>query len=60
MQYALMIYTDPGYGDALPEAERDAIHAEFRALLDDARVVEARGCSLPRRRPTCAWSAAGR
>ena len=23
MQYALMIYAEPGYGDALPEAERD-------------------------------------
>jgi hypothetical protein len=41
MQYALMIYAEPSYGDALPEAEREKVHAEFHALLGDARVVEA-------------------
>jgi hypothetical protein len=41
MQYALMIYAEPSYGDTLPEAEREAVQAEFHALLSDPRVVEA-------------------
>ncbi|HEX4016788.1 MAG TPA: YciI family protein [Frankiaceae bacterium] len=41
MQYALMIYAEPAYGDALPEAEREKVRAEFHALLSDERVVEA-------------------
>jgi hypothetical protein len=41
MQYALMIYAEPGYGDSLPEAERDVLRAEFHALLGDSRVVQA-------------------
>jgi hypothetical protein len=40
MQYALMIYSDPGYQDALPEAELEAAHADYLALADDARCVE--------------------
>jgi hypothetical protein len=39
MQYALMIYTEPGYGEALPEAEQQAVREEFSALADDARCV---------------------
>jgi hypothetical protein len=39
MQYALLIYTEPGYADALPEADREAVVAEFQALTDDARWV---------------------
>jgi hypothetical protein len=39
MQYALMIYSEPGYGDALPEAERDAVYAEFLTLSADDRCV---------------------
>src|SRR5215472_12573379 len=39
MQYALMIYAEPGYGEALPDAERAAVSAEFSALVDDARCV---------------------
>ena len=39
MQYALMIYAEPGYGEALPEAEREGLLAEFSALADDARCV---------------------
>jgi hypothetical protein len=39
MQYALMIYAEPGYAEALPEAERDAVRADFSALVDDARCV---------------------
>ncbi len=39
MQYALMIYAEPGYAEALPDAERAAVVAEFAALADDARYV---------------------
>jgi hypothetical protein len=39
MQYALMIYAEPGYGEALPDGERDGLLAEFSALADDARCV---------------------
>ena len=39
MQYALMIYADPSSYESLPEAEREAIRAEFLALADDARCV---------------------
>jgi hypothetical protein len=39
MQYALMIYSQPGYADALPEAERAAVRADFSVLVDDARCV---------------------
>ena len=39
MQYALVIYTEPGYDKALPDAERDAVYAEYFALADDARCV---------------------
>jgi hypothetical protein len=37
MQYALMIYTDPGSEEALPDTDRAAAHAEYLALADDAR-----------------------
>jgi hypothetical protein len=39
MQFALMIYGEPGYQEALPDAERAAASAEFSALADDARCV---------------------
>jgi hypothetical protein len=39
MQYALMIYAEPGYAEALPEAEREAVLADFRTLAGDARYV---------------------
>jgi hypothetical protein len=41
MQYALMIYAEPGLHEALPEAEREAVRADFLALADDARCVSA-------------------
>jgi hypothetical protein len=41
MQYALVIYNDPGYDEGLPDAERDAVHAEYAALAGDARCVGA-------------------
>jgi len=39
MQYALMIYAEPGYHEALPEEERAATATEFAALAADARCV---------------------
>jgi hypothetical protein len=41
MQYALMTYAEPGYVDALSDAERDAVYAEYLALADDPRCVDA-------------------
>lgn len=34
MQYALLIYSEPGYMDPLSPAEREALSAEFWALRD--------------------------
>jgi hypothetical protein len=45
MQHALAIYAEPGSVEALPDAEREAVHAEFLALPDDARWVG--GVQLP-------------
>lgn len=39
MQYALMIYAEPGYLEALPDGERDAAYAEYLAFADDERCV---------------------
>ena len=39
MQYALMIYTEPGCLEALSDAEREAAYAEYFALADDDRCV---------------------
>lgn len=41
MRYALMIYAEPGYDEALSDAEREAAYAEYFALADDARCVGA-------------------
>src|SRR5580658_4270256 len=59
MQYALMIYAEPGYGEALPEAERAAVLAEFSALADDARCVSAVQLQ-PSETATCVRVAGGR
>ena len=59
MQYALMIYAEPGYGEALPEAERAAVLAEFAALTDDARCV-ASAQLQPAETATCVRVAGGR
>ena len=59
MQYALMFYAEPGYGEALPEAEREAVRADFLALTDDARYVG--GAQLqPAETATCVQVAGGR
>jgi hypothetical protein len=41
MQYALMVYAEPGYAETLSDAERAAVRAEFSALADDARCISA-------------------
>ncbi len=59
MQYALMIYAESGYGEALPDAERAAVSAEFSALAEDARCVV--GAQLqPAETATCVRVAGGR
>jgi hypothetical protein len=39
MQYALLIYTEPGFQEALSDAEREKAYAEYFALSGDARYV---------------------
>ncbi len=58
MQYALMVYAVPGYGDALSDAERAAVYAEYSALADDARCI---GFALqPAETATCVRVVGGR
>jgi hypothetical protein len=59
MQYAMMIYADPGYAEALPEPEREAVRADFLALADDARCVSAVQLQ-PAETATCVRVAGGR
>jgi hypothetical protein len=59
MQYALAIYVEPGYLEALPDDEREAVYAEFLALPDDARWVG--GVQLqPAETATCVSVVGGR
>jgi hypothetical protein len=60
MQYALMIYAEPGYVHALPDAEREAERAELLALARRPPVHRQHGCSRARRLRACRWSVAGR
>jgi hypothetical protein len=41
MQYALMIYAERGYGEALSDAERAALIAEYETIEDDPRCIRA-------------------
>ena len=59
MQYALLIYAEPGYADALPDAEREAVYRDFAALAADARYV-AGAALLPAETATCVRVAGGR
>ena len=59
MQYAMMFYAEPGYAEALPEAEREAVLAEFAALLDEDRCVTAAQLQ-PAETATCVRLAGGR
>jgi hypothetical protein len=59
MQYALMIYAEPGYLEALPEADQAAARAEFEALREDARYVGGTWLQ-PAETATCVRVAGGR
>ena len=53
MQYALMVYAEPGYEEAFTHAEREEALAEFAALADDPRcgtAAQLTACALLRRR----------
>jgi hypothetical protein len=41
MQYALLIYADPGLADTMSEAERESAIAEYAAIADDERCIRA-------------------
>jgi hypothetical protein len=41
MQYALMIYAEPGLDERVPEEERESVYAEYQALAQDPRCVQA-------------------
>jgi hypothetical protein len=41
MRYALMIYTEPGYDEQLPDVDRTAMLTEYSVLFDDERCVGA-------------------
>jgi hypothetical protein len=59
MQYALMIYAEPGYLEALPDADQAAARAEFEALREDARYVGGTWLQ-PAETATCVRVAGGR
>ncbi|MEU8248941.1 YciI family protein [Nonomuraea sp. NPDC048916] len=59
MQYALMIYAEPGYLEALPEAERETTYAEYFALADEASYVGATQLQ-PAETATCVRVSGGR
>ena len=59
MQYAMMIYAEPGYAEALPDSEREAVLTEFAALANDARCVTAAQLQ-PAETATCVRVAGGR
>lgn len=59
MQYAMMIYAEPGYQETLPEAEREAVRAGFAELADDPRCV-AKAQLQPAETATCVRVAGGR
>jgi hypothetical protein len=59
MQYAMMIYAEPGYAEKLPEAERETVLAEFAALVEDGRCVIAAQLQ-PAETATCVRVAGGR
>jgi hypothetical protein len=59
MQYALMIYAEPGYADELPDAEREAVYEEFAAVADDPRCVVG-AALLPVETATCVRVVGGR
>lgn len=59
MQYALMIYAEPGYAEALSDADRHEVLAEFAALAEDPRCIHAAGLQ-PAETATCVRVVSGR
>ena len=59
MQYALMIYAEPGQAEALSDAEREAVLADYRAMEADPRCVGATQLQ-PGDTATCVRVAGGR
>jgi hypothetical protein len=59
LQYAMMIYAEPGYTEALPDSEREAVLAGFAALTEDAHCVTAAQLQ-PAETATCVRVAGGR
>ena len=47
MQYALMVYAEPGYAESMSDAERAAAVAEYSQLTDDGRLLAAAGLQPP-------------
>jgi hypothetical protein len=43
MQYALLIYNEAGFDEAMSDGERDAMYAEYFALADDPRCIAGAG-----------------
>jgi len=41
MQYALLIYAEPGLEEKVSEAERESVIAEYSAIADDDRCIRA-------------------
>jgi len=41
MQYALLIYAEPGLEETVSEAERESVIAEYLAIADDDRCIRA-------------------
>src|SRR5262245_46342840 len=41
MQYALLIYAEPGLEERVSEAERESVIAEYSAIADDDRCIRA-------------------
>ncbi len=39
MRYALLVYAEPGYDEALSDADREAANAEYAELAEDERYV---------------------
>jgi hypothetical protein len=59
MQYALMIYAEPRHQEALTDADRVAVSAEFSVLAQDARHVTSAQLE-PAEMATCVRVSGGR
>lgn len=59
MRYALTIYAEPGYHEALPEAEVAEMRAEFLALANDPRCLSTTQLQPPET-ATCVRVSGGR